>query len=258
MLRAILTATLATLAAAVVSASAEPGSGSGSGTLPLASVGVAECARGPGAENRLAVFRGAMRRLPASDRMWMRFKLQERVGAGDFRTVKAPGLGIWHKSRPSVGRFAYRQRVLALAEGSSYRTIVSFRWYTASGELVRQTRRRSPPCRQPGLLPNLVVTRIDGGKPLQDVPGTYRYAVHVVNRGHVAARGFGVSLAVDGGTVDTLAVNALAPGESRKLLFSGPVCARTVTAVADPEDTVREVSERDNTLTSPCPSGSGG
>ena len=255
MLRILLTATLATLTVAVVAASAEPGSGS---TRPLASVGVAECARGPAAENRLAVFRGAMRRLPATDRMSMRFKLQERVGAGKFRTVKAPGLGTWHRSRPSVGRFAYRQRVLALAEGSSYRTIVSFRWYAADGELIRQTRRRSPPCKQPGLLSNLVVTRIGGGRPVEGVPGTYRYAVNVVNRGQVAAPGFGVSLAVDGGTVDTLAVNALAPGESRRLLFSGPVCGSTVTAVADPEDTVREVSEKDNTLTSPCPSGSGG
>ncbi len=256
MLRTLLTATLATLAVAVVSASAEPGSGGGK--LPLASAGVAECTRGPASENRLAVFRGAMRRLPATDRMWMRFRLQERVGAGDFRTVKAPGLGSWHKSRPSVGRFAYRQRVLALAEGSSYRTIVSFRWYAASGELVRQTRRRSPPCRQPGLLSNLVVTRIGGGRPAEGVPGSYRYAVHVSNRGQVVAASFGVSLAVDGGTVDTLAVNALAPGESRRLFFSGPVCAGNVTAVADPEDAVREVSERDNTLSSPCPSGSGG
>lgn len=256
MLRATLTATLATLAVAVVSASAEPDDGSAK--LPLASVGVAECARGPAPENRLAVFRGAMRRMPDTHHMSMRFKLQERVGAGSFRTVKAPGLGAWHTSRPSVGRFAYRQRVLALAEGSSYRTIVSFRWYAAGGELIGRTRRRSSACKQPGALSNLRVTRIGGGKPVADVPGTYNYAVHVLNRGQVTAPTFGVSLVVDGGTVDTLAVNALAPGESRRLVFSGPACGSTVTAKADPEDTVREVSERDNTLTTPCPSASGG
>jgi len=252
MLRATLLATLATLAVAVVSVSAEPVNGSAN--LPLASAGVAECARGPAAENRLAVFRGAMRRMPDTDHMSMRFKLQERVGAGSFRTVKAPGLGAWHTSRPSVGRFAYRQRVLALAEGSSYRTIVSFRWFAADGQLIGRTRRRSPPCRQPGALSNLRVTHIGGGKPLADVPGTYSYTVNVLNRGQVAAPAFGVSLAVDGGTVDTLAVSALASGESRRLVFSGPACGSTVTAVADPEDRVREVSERDNTLTTPCPS----
>lgn len=250
----ILTVTLAMLAAAGVSASAEPGGAGAKQSAPLASVRVAECARGPAAESRLAVFRGAMRRVPGSDRMWMRFRLQERVGAGGFRTVKAPGLGTWHKSRPGVTRFAYRQRVLALAEGSAYRTIVSFRWYAADGEVTRQTRRRSPACRQPGLLSDLRVTRIGGGRPVDGVPGAFRYAVNVLNRGQVVAEGFGVRLAVDGGAVDTLAVNALAPGESRRLLFSGPACRSTVTATADPEDTVREVSEKDNTLTSPCPS----
>lgn len=253
MFRTILTATLAVLAIAVVGASAEPGDGMAK--LPLASVRVAECARGPAAENRLAVFRGTMRRLPGTEEMWMRFKLQERVGAGRFRTVKAPGLGTWHKSRPGLRRFAYRQRVLALAEGSSYRTIVSFRWYAADGKSILRARRRSPACKQPGLLSDLRVRSIGGGRQVAGVPGAYRYAVNLVNRGQVAAGAFGVSLAVDGGTVDTLAVSALAPGESRSLLFSGPACRGTVTAVADPEDTVREVSERDNTLTSPCPSG---
>lgn len=221
---------------------------------PVASVRVAECVRGPAADNRLAVFRGAMGRLAGTNRMWMRFKLQERVGAGAFRTVTAPSLGTWRKSLQGVKRFAYRQRVLALAEGSSYRTIVSFRWYAAKGELIRQTRRRSRPCRQPGVLPNLRVTRIGGGRPVGNAPGAYRYAVHVLNRGRVSAGSFGVSLAVDGGIVDTRAVNALAPGESRRLLFSGPACRGTVTAVADPGDTVREASEGDNTLNAPCPS----
>lgn len=257
MLRTILTASAVALAALVlacVAASARPADAVAKPRSPVASARVAECLRGPAPEKRLAVFKGAMRRMPGTAGMWMRFKLQERVGGGRFRPVKAPDLDVWHRSRPGVRRFAYRQGVSKLAEGSSYRTIVSFRWYAADGELIRRTRRRSPACRQPGLLSNLRVTRIGDGRPVPGVPGAYRYAVHVLNRGRVAAESFGVSLAVDGGTVDTHAVNALAPGESRRLLFSGPACRGAVTAVADPEDTVRETSERDNTLTSPCPS----
>jgi subtilase family serine protease len=81
-----------------------------------------------------------------------------------------------------------------------------------------------------------------------------RYFVHVINRGQTAALRFGVSLAVDGGAAATQTVTNLAPGETRKLVFSGPPCEDTVTAVADPEDVLRETIERDNSLTAPCPS----
>jgi hypothetical protein len=258
MFRKVLTTAAASLAVAGVAASAQPANGAAKPRSPLAAARVAECTRGPAPESRLAVFRGAMRRVPGSYRMAMRFKLQERVGTEGFRTVRAPGLGTWHRSRPGVRRFAYRQRVVALAEGSAYRTVVSFRWYSADGELVRQTRRRSPACRQPGLLPDLRVTRIGGGRTVAGAPGAYSYTVTVLNRGSVMAENFAVSFAVDGGTVETRAVNALAPGESRILFFSGPACRGTVTAVADPDDNVREVSERENSLTQPCPNSPGG
>ncbi|HEV2723763.1 MAG TPA: CARDB domain-containing protein [Thermoleophilaceae bacterium] len=220
----------------------------------LASVRVAECARGPAAENRLAVFRGSMLRVPGSERMWMRFELQERVGDSSFRTVAAPGLGVWRKSRAGVRSFAYRQRVLALAEGAAYRTVVAFRWYGREGKLIRRAKRRSGPCTQPGPLANLRVRRIGDGSPLADAPGAYRYAVYVVNNGRVRADGFSVSVSVDGGAADTQVVSLLQPGEVRRVFFSGPPCQGTVTAVADSKDTVREAFEKDNSLTSPCPS----
>ena len=256
MLRKILmlSAVAATMVAGGATASSSgPGEVFAGRPAPLASARVAECLRGPAPESRLAVFRAFMRRMPGTERMWLRFKLQERVGEGRFRTVKAPGLGVWHKSRPGVRRFAYRQRVLALAEGSAYRTVVSFRWYDAGEQLLRQTRRRSPACRQPGMLADLRLVRITGGRPIAGVPGAYRYAVHIVNRGRVPAQDFDVDFEVDGEAAGTRRVNALAPGESRRVLFSGPACGSTVTAVADRADTVREVTERDNARTSSCP-----
>ena len=250
----IAVAVLAGLVAAGLPATAAPDARSNSRGDPM-SVRVADCLRGPAAGDRLAVFRGAMRAIPGTQRMWMRFKLQERVGDGKFRTVKAPGLGVWRKSRPGVRRFAYRQRVLALAEGSAYRTVVAFRWYAEDGAVIRRSTRRSRACMQPGPLANLRIGRIGGAAPLVGVPGTYRYAVQLVNNGQVAAERFGVTLTVDGGTtVDTQAVSYLAPGESRRLFFSGRACRGHVTAVADPEDAVRENRERDNSMTSRCPS----
>jgi hypothetical protein len=232
---------------------ADAGTMAVAGARPAALVRVVECSRGPEALDRHATFRAAMRRVRHTERMWMRFTLQERVGDGRFRTVRAPGLGSWHKSQPGVRRFSHRQRVLELAEGSAYRTVVGFRWYDGDGELIRRIRRRSKPCDQPGLLPNLGVLRVSGGQPLAGAPGSATYTVRIVNRGRATAPRHGVRLAVDGHNVDTQIVAALAPGEVRQLVFAGPTCTRSVTARADPEDAVREVSERDNVLTAPCP-----
>ena len=241
------TALVATLAAAATAGAGD------AGARPTALVRVVECSRGPAVLDRHATFRAAMRRLPHTERMWMRFTLQERVGDGRFRTVRAPGLGTWRKSHPHVRRFSHRQRVLELAEGAAYRTVVGFRWYDGDGELIRRTRRRSKPCDQPGLLPNLGLLGIGGGQPLAAAPGSATYTVRIANRGRATAPRHGVSLAVDGHDVDTQAVAALAPGDVRQLVFAGPVCAGSVTARADPDDAVREVSERDNVLTAGCP-----
>lgn len=229
--------------------------GAGDAARRDALVRIAECARGPDVIDRHATFRGVMRRIPRTERMAMRFSLQERVGEGRFRTVKAPGLGGWRKSHPAVRRFAHRQRVLDLAEGSAYRAVVSFRWYDADGKVIRRARRRSKPCTQPGRLPDLSLLGIAGGLPLARRPGASNYRVRLVNRGRATTSGFRVSLAVDGSVVDGREVTALAPGEVRELLFPGPVCAASMTARVDPQDAVREVSEKDNVLTVPCPSG---
>lgn len=222
---------------------------------PLALVRVAECSRGPTAPDRHVTFRASMRRVRETHRMSMRFTLQERVGHDRFRTVRAPGLRVWRKSRPEVKRFSHRQHVLDLAEGSSYRAVVNFRWYDRDGELIRRATRRSRPCSEPGPLPNLSLVRLGGGTPIAGKPQSAIYTLRAVNRGPAGSPRFGVSFAVDGAAVNSKVVPALAPGESRPLSFTGPVCAASISAHADPEDAVREVSERDNVLSAPCPFG---
>lgn len=216
---------------------------------PLASAKVVQCVNGAVPATRFAIFRAAARKVAHTDRMWIRFKLQERTGGGRFRTVEAPGLGVWRKSRSGVKRYAIRQRVLALEEGGSYRVAVQFRWYDSEGERLHSARRFSKTCKQPGLLPNLRVTRIGGRK----VNGTFRYAVDVSNRGLGASSPTSLALRVDGDTVDTPALGALAAGQTRRVFVNGPTCTGSVRAVADPSDAVRETNELDNARTAACP-----
>lgn len=220
---------------------------------PAATVKVTDCQRGPA--GRSVEFRGSMRRVPGTRRMWMRFGLQEKVGDGAFSNVAAPDLGVWRKSRLGVARFSYRQGVMALAAGSAYRTTVQYRWYGRRGKLLRRAKRVSRACAQPGLLSNLRVARI-GGKPIGKAsPGLVRYAVLVVNRGKAGSGPTMVSLAVDGATVDTVPVGPLAPGAQTRVFVNGPKCTSTVEARVDPADTLREGSEGDNARSVSCPLG---
>jgi CARDB protein len=197
---------------------------------------------------RSAAFYGRMRRVPGTERMWMRFVLQERVGDAGFKTIPAPGLGVWRKSRPNVRRFGYRQRLADLAPGAAYRVKVRYRWYAENGELIKRARRRSRVCRQPGRLPNLRIGRI---RARQKAVGV-QYVVQVVNRGRGPAGPFGVSLSVNGTPLPNRTVEGLAAAESRFLRFDGPACEDRVKAKADATDAVRETSELDNVANPAC------
>ena len=94
-----------------------------------ASVRVLDCDR----EAQQAVFRGAMRRVPRTGRMAIRFTLLQRDPGESFRRVRAPGLARWKKSRAGVRRFAHRQRVRGLSYGSDYRVRVDYRWLNGAG-----------------------------------------------------------------------------------------------------------------------------
>ncbi len=216
-----------------------------------ASVRVAQCVKGQSPDARSATFRGAMRRIAGAERMWMRFVLQEQVGDARWKAIKAPGLGVWRKSRPSVRGFVHRQRVVELAQGSAYRVLVHYRWYDEDGRLIRRAKRRSAVCRQPGPLPNL---RVRGVTATPIDAQTARYAVQIANRGSAPAAGFGVRLWVDGSMLNRRVVGVLGAKRLRRVYFTGPSCGSGVRADADPGDVVREANEGDNTLTLACPS----
>jgi CARDB len=234
----------ATLGAVICAAAIAVAVTSASASLPAdrsEGVYVARCSK----EDRTAAFVGVMRQVKDSQRMWMRFTLLERaLPATTYQPLSIPGLESWHKSRPGVRRFSFRQRVRALAEAAFYRVEVEYRWYDADGNLLRQAFKRSRRCRQPGALPNLQVHRI-GRRP------SGQYYVRVRNVGRDVAAGAQVQLFVDGLEAGLISLPDLLPAAVRGMLFSGPPCEGSVQAVADPTSSVRESAEDDNALTIP-------
>jgi CARDB protein len=238
MLRRLLIAPVAVVALAA--ASPTPAAGA---TRP-AGVKVAECSL----EDASALFVARMRQVEGSERMSLRFKLLEKAAAG-YHTLSAPGLGRWRRSKPGVGAFSYKQAVKGLEAGSLYRAQVDFRWYDADGNLIQTDRRRSAPCRQFDVLPNLTATPIAGK---QTDKGVVRYQVLVTNEGIAPATGVPVRVTVDGAVVDTVVVPVLQPAERRIVSVPGPACSRSVEAEADPDDVIVESSEADNAHEIPC------
>ena len=210
-----------------------------------ASVKVADCS----VEESSAAFYGRMRPVEGSERMAMRFTVLRRH-AGGYAPIQARGLSRWHRSNPGVGAFGYRQTVRGLQRGGVYRAQVSFRWYSAAGELVERTRRTSGACRQYDGVPNLT-SAVAAAEPTK-VPGVVRYLMRVANTGVAPAVDVDALLSVDGHAVDTVTIASLEPGESREVTVLGPACSSSVSSMADPDGVIVESSESDNGHTVNC------
>jgi CARDB len=210
-------------------------------TLPAApaSVKVVDCS----VEESSAAFYARMRPVEGSERMSMRFTVLERH-VGGYEPISARGLSRWHRSRPGVAGFGFRQTVRGLQAGGVYRAQVSFRWHSPEGELIERARRTSPACRQYHEVPNLTsaVLGIGPAKP----PGVLRYEMRISNEGPAAAEDVDARLSVDGNLVDTVTIPSLEPGESRDVAVLGPACTSSVSSMADPGGVIVESSEADN------------
>jgi hypothetical protein len=212
---------------------------------PPATVKVVDCS----VEEASADFYARMRPVAGSDRMWLRFTILERQGVG-YEPLRARGLSRWHRSKPGVAAFGYRQTVRGLQPGGVYRAQVSFRWYSPDGVLIERTRRTSPACRQYDEVPNLT-TMVLGFGPAK-VPGVVRYEMKISNEGSATAEDVEAQLSVDGSVVDTVTVASLEPGRSREIAVLGPACTSSVASMADPDGVIVESSEADNSHTITC------
>jgi hypothetical protein len=207
-------------------------------------------AGGPQAATGSATFLGRMHATTGTDHMLMRFTLLERFGDDRLQSVDAPELRAWRSSKPGIREFRYRQTVTGLQGGGEYRMRVDFRWLDAQGNLLRKVQKVTGACSFPGDLPNLRFGTLSG---LPGPGGTAIYVVPVTNDGKAPATDVAVELRVDGAATDVGRIDSIGPGETRELRFTGPVCKRKLTAIADPADTIHERLKSDNTLTVGCP-----
>jgi hypothetical protein len=238
-------ATAGLLSAALAATPAAAFGGPSTGSLP-AHVKTVKCS----VAGHEAAFHARMRRLDDTYRMGLRFTLLERTGENGFVAVRAPGLGGWRRSSPGVAVYGYRQGVRNLLANAVYRMRVDFRWYTREGEGEARVRRTSSACRQYVALPNLrahLVGAVDGA-----VEGVVRYLVRVRNEGNAPAGHVPVALLVDGDFVDTVTVSRLEAGERTLVKVPGPGCERVIEVKVDPDATIAESSEDDNTHTVDC------
>lgn len=241
----------ATAAVAVLAGAGEGTAATTSAIRANGSAELLECSRGKQAKDRRLVVRGSMTQVPGGTRMLMRLHLEEKVGTENWRGTHAPGIDLPRESRPGVARFAYRQRVLGLKKGASYRIAIAFRWYDANGRELKREYVDSPVCRQPGKLPNPKIrdsVKVGDGP----TPETRRYVVRIGNTGRVTVGNVLLRLSVDGAEVDTRRIGRLVPGQRRAIGFVGPVCRGSFEARLDPDDLIAEIAERDNVVRGSC------
>jgi hypothetical protein len=215
------------------------------------SVKVRSCQGGASPHARQATFYARMRTVSGTSRMAVRFVLLDLTTPGPARTLSAPGLDKWRKSRAGARVYGYAQTVVGLPAGGAYAVDVQYRWLDARGHVVKTSRRRSGVCRPPGPMPNLRVTAVSARA--GDAPGTETYDVEVNNSGPGAAHGVRTDLAVDGAATDSARLDTLGAHQRRKLRFNGPLCTQGLRVVVDPANTIHETDESDNELAIACP-----
>src|SRR5581483_7340687 len=105
------------------------GSGTASSGHPKhAGVSLLSCGPAAGGDTGAGTFKGWMKALAGTDRMWMRFTLYRRSDKTGFHRVSAPALEGWRKSSNGVGKFSYKQAVTGLGLGAGYRVRLHYRW----------------------------------------------------------------------------------------------------------------------------------
>ena len=121
-----------------------------SGSAPAVSGILEQCASTGEQANRSATFSGEMTAIGGTARMAMRIEVQELMpGEALFRTVNAPGLGVWRDSQSGVKIYKYVKQVTNLSSPAVYRALVRFHWLDAKGYVIKRAERHTPTCAQP-------------------------------------------------------------------------------------------------------------
>ena len=157
------TALCAALAAACLLTSASAASASAQGdvsptppttpttpTTGTVSATLEECVTSVVQAERSATFSGEMTAIAGTAKMSMRIDLEERTPEeAEYRPVVASGLGVWRPADPRVKVYKYVKQVSNLTSPASYRALVRFRWFSASGRVIKRSERLTTRCLQP-------------------------------------------------------------------------------------------------------------
>jgi hypothetical protein len=123
---------------------------------PGYAVTLEQCVTSTVQEERSATFTAQMLATPATQKMGLRFELQERMhGETDFHTVIAPGLSAWQHAEPGVKIYKYVKQVTNLAAPAAYRAVVRFRWSGEKGRVLKRAELHTQKCVQPTLSPQV-------------------------------------------------------------------------------------------------------
>jgi hypothetical protein len=242
-LRLPLACTLGMLLCAVPTALAQssPGGAQAPSTAGKVIAALQQCVVSVQQSGRSATFSGQMAAIDSAQRMAMRINVQERTpGEGGFRTIQAPGLGIWRDSEAGVGIYKYLRQVTNLAAPGEFRAVIDYRWLADGGHLIRQTTRHTQPCQQPDERPKLTVAKVIANQLGESTSATYQILIR--NEGHGAAAPFALQLAVDGVLEPQIQVGSLAPGTSATVNATAPICepGAIVEATPDPTHQIEE------------------
>jgi hypothetical protein len=138
-----------TAAPASAVATSQSDQGGGAVGKPAVSATVEQCETALVQSERSATFAGEMTTVAGAARMEMRIDLLERTAEEvQYRTVSAPGLGVWRVSADGVKTYKSIQQVTNLSAPAFYRGAVRFRWLSAKGRVIKQEELRTPRCEQ--------------------------------------------------------------------------------------------------------------
>lgn len=228
---------------------------------PRAELRNLQCVRALDPPARAVSITAVMRSLPGTRRLQMKVELLNRSAAGaPFSAVSPPSgsaLGAWiSPTAPTLGQrpadvWQVKLPVADLAAPATYRYRVRFRWLGTGGRVLRTTTVLSARCRQPELRADLLVQSLT----MRPFAGHHqeRYVAVIRNDGESAARNFVVEFS-DAGTIRTLTVATLTPGQKQLLAFTGPPCSASnpPTLTIDPQNQVDEANRGNDTATVSC------
>jgi hypothetical protein len=134
---------------------ASAGERSRQGAATLDSATLEQCVTAVSEIERSATFAGEMTAIAGSTRMAMRIEVQERRSLEEpFRTVTAPGLGVWRNADPKVKIYKYLKQVTNLASPAEYRALVRFRWEGPGARVIKRAERATARCVEPEAPPS--------------------------------------------------------------------------------------------------------